>query len=132
MRCFVLFFKTSFCNYGFLQASGNVVCKSETKPKELDESLKENFDAKDKDDVGEPFPTPPQVSMCSPPMSVTGEDDDTSYPLMHQFSQNSSPMFSSPEEVCMVLNFYICFSNCFLFHCVNKSLCCWTIMLTKY
>ncbi|XP_028403350.1 bromodomain-containing protein C631.02-like [Dendronephthya gigantea] len=80
------------------RASRNVVYKSEQKPNKFDESVEENFDAKEKDDVGETFPTPPQVSICSPPISVTGEDDETPYPLMPRFSRNSSPMLSSPEE----------------------------------
>ena len=75
---------------------GNVLCKSEKKPKNLDENVKKNFGPKE---VPETFPTPPQVSMCSSPLSVRGEDEDAPYSLTPQFSRNSSPMFFSPDEV---------------------------------
>ena len=74
--------------------------KCEQKPKKLDENLEKNFNTKEQEDFRETFPTPPQVAMCSPPISVTGDDEDISYSLLPQFSRNSSPMFDSTEEVC--------------------------------
>ena len=89
---------------------GNVLCKSEKKPKNLDENVKKNFGPKE-NTVPETFPTPPQVSMCSSPLSVRGEDDDTPYSLTPQFSRNSSPMFFSPDEVRIMSTlhyFFVC------------------------
>ena len=68
--------------------------------------MQKNFDTTEKEDIPGTFPTPPQVPMCSPPMSVTGDDEDITYSLMPQFSRNSSPMFFSPDEVCSCILHY--------------------------
>ena len=73
--------------------------KSEQKPKMPDNNVQNSFDTKENQDVPETFPTPPQASMCSPPMSIRGEDEDPPYSLMSQFSRNSSPVLFSPDEV---------------------------------
>lgn len=59
---------------------------------------------KEKEDIRETFPTPPQIPICSPPMSVVGEDEDTPYSLMPEYSRNSSPFLLSPDEVCIQFN----------------------------
>ena len=85
--------------YLFLQGLGNVLYKKHQKPRRLTENQEKNFDATESKDARETFPTPPQVAMCSPPMSVVEDEEDISYSLMPQFSRNSSPTFYSPEEV---------------------------------
>ena len=67
--------------------SANNVYECEEKPK--------SFGGKVKEDLKESFPT----AMCSPPMSVTEEDEDMPYSLMPQYTRNSSPLFFSNDEV---------------------------------
>ena len=78
---------------------GNVLYKNHQKAKTLDENLETNFDTAEDKDGRETFPTPPQVAMCSPPMSVAEDEEDIAYSLMPQFSRNSSPMLFNSEEV---------------------------------
>ena len=73
--------------------------KNHQKANKREEDLEKSFDTVESKDGRETFPTPPQVTICSPPISVAEDDEDDSYSLMPQFSQNSTPLFCSPEEV---------------------------------